>query len=281
MVTGSTASPASLYTQSGADVIRSKNDRSKASEPAVKHEAPNSTPNQSSAMSPGPDPFTELNPQTELLTEPQSAPIPADSTDIITSITPNVLDYSTDASVVMGSESHSVTFSPIVSSSELPSTARRTLLQSVTPRPHEKINTHFITDRNPALALAKRSLDSRKQGVLTENSFSKLLQRWITETAGAGTNEKVKLLERETPPVEHVEQISPGHLRMDSYTIKSSPGNVFKILSREPDCKGELYLWIVKCFYRNARSLTLLILLRFQMCKRQRSEIQRWCKETL
>lgn len=193
-----TASPVSPYTLSGAHIVKNKNDRSKASEPAVQDEAPNSTPNQISAISPGP----ELYPQTELFTEEQSEPIHADSTDFITSIAPSLLDYSTDSSVVIGSEPHSS--SPIASSSELASIPTRTLLPSVTPQSYKKINTHLISNRNPALALAKRSLDTRKQGMLTD-SFSKLLQRWISETRGMSKNEKVKL-------------------------------------SREPDCKGEGYL---------------------------------------
>ncbi|XP_026791070.3 macrophage colony-stimulating factor 1a [Pangasianodon hypophthalmus] len=211
-----TASPSSLHTQSGAYIFRNKNEASSAPDPAVKDEAPNSTQNQISAIS-----------QT--------------STNFITFTTRNLMDNSSDSSVPMRSEPQSVTSSPIASSSELPSIPTRAPLQSATSQPSEKINTPLISDSNPVLVLAKRSLDTREQGMLSD-SFSKLLQRWITETVGLKKNKMVKPLEitpgeTENPPVEHVEQNSPTHLQMHLHKAKSLPGNVFKIISNEPDCK--------------------------------------------
>ncbi|MCJ8744347.1 hypothetical protein PDJAM_G00117570 [Pangasius djambal] len=236
-----TASPASLHTQSGAYIFRNKNEASRAPDPAVKDDAPNSIQNQISAISPGPDAFIGLYTKTELFIEQHSVPVHGESTNFITSTTPNLMDNSSDSSVPLGSEPQSVTSSPVASSSELPSIPTRTLLQSATSQPSEKINTPLISDRNPVLVLAKRSLDTREQGMLSD-SFSKLLQRWITEPTGLKKNEMVKPLEitpgeTENPPVEHVEQNSPTHLRMHHHKAKSLPGNVFKVISKEPDCK--------------------------------------------
>lgn len=219
-----TASPVSPHTQSGAYIFRKKNEGSRASEPAVKDEAPNSTQNQTSTISQGPDSFSGLYPKTELFTEQQSASIQADSTNFITSTTPN---YSLDTSGEVGSEPQSVTSSPIAS-------------QSVTSQPSEQINTPLLSDRNPVLKLAKRFLDTRKQGMLSD-SYSKLLQSLVTETTGMNKNKKIKLLEItpgevENSPAEHVEQDTSRHLQ------KSLPKNVFQIISKEPDCKGKDYL---------------------------------------
>lgn len=235
-----TASP---YTQSGAYIFSNKNEDSRAPEPADK--APNSTPNLISAITPGPDPFTELYTQTEVFIEQHSVPIHRESTNFITSITPNSVDNSSDSSVEMGSEPESVTSSPIASSSDLPKMPTKTLFQPATSQPSERIITPLISDRIPVLALAKRSLDTREQGMLSD-SFSKMPQSWITETTGI-SKKKVKLLkiapgETENPPVEQVEQNSPTNLKMHLYMTRSLPGNVFKIISKEPDCKGEVSL---------------------------------------
>lgn len=236
-----TASPASPHTKSGAYIFRNKNEGSRAPEPAVKDEAPNSVQNQISAISSGHDPFTGLYTKTELFIEQRSA-------NFITSTTPNLIDNSNDSYVALGSEPQSVASSPTASSSDLPSMPKRTLLQSATSQPSEKRNASLkgTAARDPVLGLAKRSLDTREQGMLSD-SYSELLWSWITETTGIRKNKKVKLFditpgETENPPVENVEQNSPTHLQMHRYMDKSIPGNVFIINSKESNCNGEVYL---------------------------------------
>lgn len=240
-----TVSPASTHTQPGTYTFRNVNEGSRALETAVKYEAPKSTQNHISATSPGPDPSTGLYPQTELFIAQRSEPFPGESTNFITSTFPKLMDYNSDSSAEMGRESQSVTSSPTASSSELPSISTRTLLLSETSQPSEKINTQLISDRNPALALAKRSLDTREQRMMS-HFFSKFLQNWRTESTRISKNKKVKFLEiapgvTENPPSEHVEQNSPRDLQLHLYMTKSLPGNVFKIIGKEPECKGEVY----------------------------------------
>lgn len=228
-----TASPTSPHTQSG------------ALEPAVKDKASNSTQNQISAISPGPGPFSGLYTKPELFIEQRSVPVHGESTSFNTSTTPDFMDNSSVSSVLMGNELQSVTSSPTASSGELPSIPT-TVLQSATSQPSEKINTPQTSDRNPVLVLAKRSLDIREQGMLSD-SFFKLLWSLMTKTIGIRKNMKVKLLQitpgkTENPPVEHVEHNSPRQLQMHVQMAKSLPGNVIKIISKEADCKGDVYL---------------------------------------
>lgn len=226
-----TASPASPHTKSGAYIFRNKNEGSRAPEPAVNDEAPN----QISAISSGHDPFTGLYTKTELFIEQRSA-------SFITSTTSNLIDNSNDSYVALASEPQSVASSP-TASSDLPSMPTRTLLQSSTSQPSEKRNAPLkgTTERDPVLGLAKRSLGTREQGMLSD-SYSELLWSRITETTGIRKNKKVKLFEitsgeTENPTVENVEQNSPTQLQMHRYMDKSVPGNVFKIInSKESNC---------------------------------------------
>lgn len=226
------ASPSSPHTQSGAYIFKNNNEESSAPEPANKVKTPNSTPNQISAHSPFPGPFLSLHTKPELIHE--------ESTNFITSSTPNLMDNRRDSSVAMGSDAQSVTSSPISSTSEFTSITTRTDLLSATSQPSEKNNTRLISKRNTVQVLSKRSLDNRDQGMRSDSSSNLL---WITETKGIRVNKMVKVLEitpgeRENQPVDHVEQNSPTqlHLHMD----KSLTGNVFKIISKDPNCKGKV-----------------------------------------
>ncbi|KAG7319118.1 hypothetical protein KOW79_017592 [Hemibagrus wyckioides] len=232
------APTASPHTQSRAYTFKNKNEGSRAPEPAVNDKAKNSTPNQISVLSPGPGPFPSLHTKPELITDQRSVAIHEESTNFITSTTPNLMDNSSGSSVAMRSEAQSVTSSPISSLSELPGIPTRTD-QSATSQPSEKINRPLISDRKPLLLLAKRSLDTREQGMLSDSS-SDLLRSWITKTKGIRRNKKFKVLEitpgeTENQHAEHVEQNIPTHLHLQM--AKSLPRNVFKIISKDPDCK--------------------------------------------
>ncbi|XP_027000168.2 macrophage colony-stimulating factor 1a [Tachysurus fulvidraco] len=220
------ASPSSPHTQSGAYTFKNNYEEPSAPEPADKVKTSNSTPNQISALSPFPGPL-------RLLTKPEL--IHEESTNFITSSTPNVMDNSSDSSVAMGSDAQPVTSSPISSTSELTSITTGTDLLSATSQPSEKNNTPLISKRDPVLS--KRSLDNRDQGMHSDSSPN-LLWSWITK--GIRVNKMVKVLEitpgeTENQPVDHVEQNSPTqlHIHMD----KSLLGNVFKIISKDPNCK--------------------------------------------
>ncbi|KAF5891459.1 macrophage colony-stimulating factor 1 precursor, partial [Clarias magur] len=222
--TASSTSPS--YTQSGAYIFRNKNESSTASEPAVSDEARNSTPNQIFATSPAPEPFTGLHTKSEHFTEQHSVPVHEESADFFISPAPNLTDNSTNSSIAEGSEAQS-----IATSSELPSVPTRTALQSETSQPSEKNNTTLISERNPVFVLAKRSLGSREQET-SSVTYSNLLWSWIAETTGIRKNAKGKLLEI-TP--EHVEHNSPPQPQMRHHIDQPLP--VFKIISKEPDCK--------------------------------------------
>ncbi|KAK2821343.1 hypothetical protein Q7C36_020686 [Tachysurus vachellii] len=224
-------SPSSPHTQSGAYIFKYNNEESSAPEPADNVKTPNSTPNQISALSPDPGPFSSLHTKPELIHE--------ESKNFITSSMPNLMDNSSDSSVAMGGDVQSVTSSPISSTSELTNITTRTDLLSATSQPSEKNNTLLISKRNTVQVLSKRSLDNRDQGMRSDSS-SNLLWTRITETKRIRVNKMVKVLEItpgeiENQPVDHVKQNSPTqlHLHMD----KSLPGNVFKIISKDPNCK--------------------------------------------
>lgn len=123
-----TESPASPYTQSGKYILRKKNEGSKAVVPTVRDKATNTTQNQTSAVSVGPDLVTGLYIQTELFTEKHSVPIHEESTTLISSITPNSMNNRSD-SFVETKNPQSVTSSSNASS-RIPSMPTRTSLQS-------------------------------------------------------------------------------------------------------------------------------------------------------
>lgn len=248
-----TASPASPHTQSRSYTFKNKNEGSRAPKPAVNDKAKNSTPNQISVLSLGPGPFPTLHTKPELITDQHSVAIHEETTNFITSTTPDLMDNSSSSSAAMRSEAQSVTSSPISSLSELPGIPTRTD-QSATSQPSEKINRPLISDRKPLLLLAKRSLDIREQGMLSDSS-SDLLQSWITETTGLRRNKKFKVLEitpgeTENQHAEHVEQNIPTHPHLQM--AKSLPRNVFKIISKDPDCKG-------MCLHVHDRNTAILV----------------------
>lgn len=210
-----TESLASPYTQSGKYILRKKNEGSKALVPTVRDKAPNTTQNQTSAVSAGPDLFTGLYIQTELFTAKHSVPIHEESTTFISSITPNSMNNSSDSFVETKDNLQSVTSSSNASSSELASMPTRAFLRS-----------------------------------------------WITETAKMNKNKKDKLLEitpEETkkPPVKHVDQDSLRHHQIHLHITKSLPENMFKSISKEPDCTGKVYL---TCAFMGPYSVLMLVL---------------------
>ncbi|KAI5093565.1 macrophage colony-stimulating factor 1 precursor, partial [Silurus meridionalis] len=219
-----TSSPAS-YTQSKAYISINTNEESRA------------PLDQNSAISPVPGPITGLYTKTELFLEERSGPAQEESTNFIMSTISDLMDNSRDSSVAMRSEPQPVTFTPTASSSELPSIQTRTLFQSATSQPTEKINTPLISERNPVQILAKRSLDTSEQGMLSDSYF-KLLWRRITENTGIRKEVKLEeIISKETENLPLGNQNSPTHLQMQLHM----PRNVFKITSKEADFKDPTF----------------------------------------
>ncbi|XP_072522486.1 macrophage colony-stimulating factor 1a [Salminus brasiliensis] len=154
--------------------------------------SPVSLDSETAEPSPGQHSRTELS-----RNEPYSSTT-GDFTDLILSPNPHYLD----APMEMESSPTSVVSSTIKPSTEfLRMPQRRTALavQSTTSRPSQRNSAPLSSGRSTVRVLAKRSLDSKVQGILSD-FYSELLKRWITSSTSdpAGIHEKVSHL-RITP----------------------------------------------------------------------------------
>ncbi|XP_036415797.1 macrophage colony-stimulating factor 1a [Colossoma macropomum] len=184
-----TISPPSPYL---GPVFSHKNEGSRASEPGGKQKTTKSIQTQSSPVSPDSEPYGST-----------AGGFP----NLIFSTTPDLTDGK------MESSPSSVLSSSITTSTELPRIPQKQtllVLHSATSQPSQRSITPLSSHRSTALLLAKRSLDTKDQGILSD-FYSELLQSWITTATSepAGIHKKGPLL-----------QITPG----------ATPNNPFQTL---------------------------------------------------
>ncbi|XP_017550201.1 macrophage colony-stimulating factor 1a [Pygocentrus nattereri] len=243
-----TISPTRPYQE---PVFSYKNVGSRASEPGVKQKA------------------------TKII-QAQSSPVSPDSESYGTTAGnfPNLI-FSTTLDLTDGkveSSPSSVLSSSITSSTKLariPQKKTLLVLHSATSQPSQRSITPLNSHRSTALLLAKRSLDTKDQGILSD-FFSKLLQSWITTATSdsAGIHKKgvqitpratvynpfqtlhaevtaapsLKIMEDiseyiSTPAEQSVDVSTPTHIQTHLHMAASLPENVIKAFSEATDCK--------------------------------------------